>query len=168
MFSSCYSKKYCIFVEKRLHLSNRSKLHCVRFALFLHVKGVFFLRVQIDCIMAFYFCIQIVTVRPLGRGINKIIRTMEKTNIYTDEERYWMTGGRTGTLPTRIIPSVIYSLAPNEIFVFGSNALGMHHAGALVLPTMSLVQNGEMVRDCKGSRTRFPRWRVSIIQSLPS
>lgn len=97
---------------------------------FLHVKGVFFLRVQIDCIMAFYFCIQIVTVRPLGRGINKIIRTMEKTNIYTDEERYWMTGGRTGTLPTRIIPSVIYSLAPNEIFVFGSNALGMHHAGA--------------------------------------
>lgn len=80
--------------------------------------------------MAFYFCILIVTVRPLGRGINKIIRTMEKTNIYTDEERYWMTGGRTGTLPTRIIPSVIYSLAPNEIFVFGSNALGMHHAGA--------------------------------------
>ena len=33
---------------------------------FLHVKGVFFLIVQIDCIMAFYFCIQIVTVRPLG------------------------------------------------------------------------------------------------------
>lgn len=130
MFSSCYSKKYCIFVEKRLHLSNRSKLHCVRFALFLHVKGVFFLRVQIDCIMAFYFCIQIVIVRPLGRDINKIIRRMEKTNIYTDEERYWMTGGRIGTLPTRIIPSVIYSLAPNEIFVFGSNALGMHHAGA--------------------------------------
>lgn len=96
----------------------------------MHLKGVFFLRVQIDCIMAFYFCILIVTVRPLGRGINKIIRTMEKTNIYTDEERYWMTGGRTGTLPTRIIPSVIYSLAPNEIFVFGSNALGMHHAGA--------------------------------------
>lgn len=96
----------------------------------MHLKGVFFLRVQIDCIMAFYFCIQIVTVRPLGRGINKIIRTMEKTNIYTDEERYWMTGGRTGTLPTRIIPPVIYSLAPNEIFVFGSNALGMHHAGA--------------------------------------
>lgn len=94
------------------------------------MKGVFFLRVQIDCIMAFYFCIRIVTVRPLGRGINKIIRTMEKTNIYTDEERYWMTGGNTGTLPTRIIPSVIYSLAPNEIFVFGSNALGMHHAGA--------------------------------------
>lgn len=97
---------------------------------FFACEGRLFLRVQIDCIMAFYFCIQIVTVRPLGRGINKIIRTMEKTNIYTDEERYWMTGGRTGTLPTRIIPSVIYSLAPNEIFVFGSNALGMHHAGA--------------------------------------
>ena len=130
MFSSCYSKKYCIFVEKRLHLSNRSKLHCVRFALFLHVKGVFFLIVQIDCIIAFYFCIQIATVRPLGLNINKIIRTMEKTNIYTDEERYWMTGGRTGTLPTRIIPSVIYSLAPNEIFVFGSNLAGMHGGGA--------------------------------------
>ena len=97
---------------------------------FFACEGRLFLRVQIDCIMAFYFCIQIVTVRPLGRGINKIIRTMEKTNIYTDEERYWMTGGSTGTLPTRIIPSVIYSLAPNEIFVFGSNALGMHHAGA--------------------------------------
>lgn len=78
MFSSCYSKKYCIFVEKRLHLSNRSKLHSVRFALFLHVKGVFFLRVQIDCIMAFYFCIQIVTVRPLGRGINKIIERWKR------------------------------------------------------------------------------------------
>jgi len=55
---------------------------------------------------------------------------MKRKNIYTDEERYWMTGGNTGTLPTRIIPSVIYCLAPNEIFVFGSNALGMHHAGA--------------------------------------
>lgn len=168
MFSSCYSKKYCIFVEKRLHLSNRSKLHCVRFALFLHVKGVFFLRVQIDCIMAFYFCIQIVTVRPLGRGINKIIRTMEKTNIYTDEERYWMTGGRTGTLPTRIIPSVIYSLAPNEIFVFGSNALGMHHAGAARVAYNEFGAEWGNGEGCKGSRTRFPRWRVSIIQSLPS
>ena len=52
---------------------------------------------------------------------------MKKENIYTDEERYWMTGGNDGTLPTRIIPSEIYSLAPNEVFVFGSNALGMHH-----------------------------------------
>ncbi len=59
-------KRYCTFVEERLHLSNRSKLHCIQFALSLHLKGVFFLRVQIDCIMAFYFCIQIVTVRPLG------------------------------------------------------------------------------------------------------
>ena len=55
---------------------------------------------------------------------------MKRKNIYTDEERYWMTGGNTGTLPTHIIPSVIYCLAPNEIFVIGSNALGMHHAGA--------------------------------------
>lgn len=37
MFSSCYSKKYCIFA----------------------FEGRLFLRVQIDCIMAFYFCIQI-------------------------------------------------------------------------------------------------------------
>ena len=125
-----FFKKILYFCRKKAasQQSEQALLHSV--CTFLHVKGVFFLRVQIDCIMAFYFCIQIVTVRPLGRGINKIIRTMEKTNIYTDEERYWMTGGRTGTLPTRIIPSVIYSLAPNEIFVFGSNALGMHHAGA--------------------------------------
>ena len=55
---------------------------------------------------------------------------MKKENIYTDEELYWMTGGDAGTLPTRIIPSEIYSLALNEVFVFGSNALGMHHGGA--------------------------------------
>lgn len=55
---------------------------------------------------------------------------MEKTNIYTEEESYWMTGGRTGLLPTRVTPSVIYSLAPDEVFVFGSNARGMHHGGA--------------------------------------
>lgn len=93
---------------------------------------------------------------------------MEKTNIYTDEERYWMTGGNTGTLPTRIIPSVIYSLVPNEIFVFGSNALGMHHAGAARVAYNEFGAEGEMVRDCKVSRTLSPRWRVSIIQSLPS
>lgn len=59
-----------------------------------------------------------------------LVKRMKKTNIYTDEERYWITGANTGTLPIRIIPSVIYSLAPDEIFVFGSNALGMHHRGA--------------------------------------
>ena len=41
-----------------------------------------------------------------------------------------MKGGAEGSLPTRIIPSEIYSLAQNEVFVFGSNALGMHHGGA--------------------------------------
>ena len=55
---------------------------------------------------------------------------MKKENIYTDEERYWMTGGNDGSLPTRIIPSEIYSLAPNEVFFFGSNALGLHLHGA--------------------------------------
>lgn len=63
---------------------------------------------------------------------------MKRKNIYTDEECYWMTGGNTGTLPTRIIPSVIYCLAPNEIFVFGSNALGMHHADAAYLENVYL------------------------------
>ena len=123
-------EKILYFCRKKAASQQSEQAQLRSVCTFLHLKGVFFLRVQIDCIMAFYFCIQIITVRPLGRGINKIIRTMEKTNIYTDEERYWMTGGNTGTLPTRIIPSVIYSLAPNEIFVFGSNALGMHHAGA--------------------------------------
>ena len=123
-------EKILYFCRKKAASQQSEQAQLCSVCTFLHLKGVFFLRVQIDCIMAFYFCILIVTVRPLGRGINKIIRTMEKTNIYTDEERYWMTGGNTGTLPTRIIPSVIYCLAPNEIFVFGSNALGMHHAGA--------------------------------------
>ena len=55
---------------------------------------------------------------------------MEKTNIYTDEEKYWLTGGSTGTLPTRVTPSQIYTLDANEIFVFGSNIHGMHMGGA--------------------------------------
>ncbi len=55
---------------------------------------------------------------------------MDKKNSYTEEEKYWLTGGNTGTLPDRITPSQIYSLAPNEIFVFGSNAHGMHMGGA--------------------------------------
>ena len=53
---------------------------------------------------------------------------MKKDNIYTDEERYWMTGGNDGSLPTRIIPSEIYSLAPNEVFVFGSLCYGASRA----------------------------------------
>lgn len=28
---------------------------------------------------------------------------MKGKNIYTDEERYWMTGGNTGTLPPRLL-----------------------------------------------------------------
>ena len=93
---------------------------------------------------------------------------MKRKNIYTDEERYWMTGGNTGTLPIRIIPSVIYSLAPSEIFVFGSNALGMHHAGAARVAYNQFGAEWEMVRDCKVSLTLFPLWRVSIVRSLPS
>lgn len=55
---------------------------------------------------------------------------MENRNHYTEDEQYWITGGNTGMLPTRVTPSVIYDLAPNEIFVFGSNVQGMHTGGA--------------------------------------
>ncbi|MDD4821788.1 MAG: hypothetical protein PHI48_04440 [Bacteroidales bacterium] len=41
-----------------------------------------------------------------------------------------MIGGTAGSEPTRVIPTVINRLAPDEIFVFGSNAKGLHHAGA--------------------------------------
>ena len=51
-------------------------------------------------------------------------------NNYTEEEKYWLTGGNTGTLPDRITPSMINVLKPNEIFVFGSNIQGMHMGGA--------------------------------------
>ena len=54
---------------------------------------------------------------------------MNKNN-YTEEEQYWMTGGNTGTLPSRITPSMINVLGKNEIFVFGSNIQGMHMGGA--------------------------------------
>ena len=54
---------------------------------------------------------------------------MDKNN-YTEEEQYWMTGGNTGTLPSRITPSMINVLEKNEIFVFGSNFQGMHMGGA--------------------------------------
>lgn len=55
---------------------------------------------------------------------------MEKSNVYSDEERRWIAKGRNEEYTTRLTPSVIYTLAPDEIFVFGSNALGMHHGGA--------------------------------------
>ena len=54
---------------------------------------------------------------------------MDKNN-YTEEEQYWMTGGNTGTLTSRITPSMINVLGKNEIFVFGSNIQGMHMGGA--------------------------------------
>ena len=54
---------------------------------------------------------------------------MEK-NFYTEEEKYWCTGGNTGTLPDRITPSGVNVLEPNEVFVFGSNFEGRHIGGA--------------------------------------
>lgn len=54
---------------------------------------------------------------------------MEK-NYYTEEEKHWCSGGNTGTLPSRITPSGVNTLAPGEIFVFGSNFEGKHFGGA--------------------------------------
>lgn len=51
-------------------------------------------------------------------------------NRYTEEERYWLIGGNTGTLPNRITPSRIEVLGKNEVFVFGSNIKGLHMGGA--------------------------------------
>lgn len=51
-------------------------------------------------------------------------------NVYTEEERYWMTGGNTGLLPTRITPSKVNQLLKGDIFVFGSNFEGRHLSGA--------------------------------------
>lgn len=47
-------------------------------------------------------------------------------NIYTEEELYWRRGGKDGTLPGRITPSLVKVLADGEIFVFGSNCQGAH------------------------------------------
>lgn len=38
-------------------------------------------------------------------------------NFYTEEEKYWLTGGNTETLPDSITPSKINVLKQNEIFV---------------------------------------------------
>jgi len=51
-------------------------------------------------------------------------------NIYTEEEKYWCTGGNTGTLPSRITPSKLCDLGENGIFCFGSNIHGKHMGGA--------------------------------------
>ena len=55
---------------------------------------------------------------------------MEKANLNTNEERDAMIGSSAGSDSTRVIPTVINTLAPDEIFVFGSNAKGLHHGGA--------------------------------------
>ena len=54
----------------------------------------------------------------------------DKENFYTEEEKYWLTGGNTETLPDSITPSKINVLKQNEIFVFGSNIKGAHLGGA--------------------------------------
>lgn len=51
-------------------------------------------------------------------------------NVYSPEDEYWGLGGNTGSLPDRVTPSEVRELREGEIFVFGSNAKGMHGAGA--------------------------------------
>lgn len=46
------------------------------------------------------------------------------------DQLYFSTGGRTGTLAGRTTPERIDRLGSNEIFVFGSNAMGHHMGGA--------------------------------------
>ena len=60
----------------------------------------------------------------------QIIIVIMENNCYTEEEKYWCTGGNTGTLPDRITPSQINGLEANEVFVFGSNFQGRHIGGA--------------------------------------
>ena len=51
-------------------------------------------------------------------------------NVYTEEEKNWMAEGEKGSHSARVTPSMVNVLGENEIFVFGSNAQGMHHGGA--------------------------------------
>lgn len=51
-------------------------------------------------------------------------------NVYSQEDQYWGLGGNTGSLVERVTPSEVRKLRDGEIFVFGSNAKGMHGAGA--------------------------------------
>lgn len=51
-------------------------------------------------------------------------------NVYSPEDEYWGLGGNTGSLPDRVTPSEVRKLREGEVFVFGSNAQGMHGAGA--------------------------------------
>ena len=53
-----------------------------------------------------------------------------ESNRYTEEELHWLNGGNTGMLPTRITPSAVNVLKPDEVFVFGSNFQGHHMGGA--------------------------------------
>lgn len=57
-------------------------------------------------------------------------KTLEDFRSLEDELLYFSTGGNTGCAPTRFTPEKIDKLADNEVFVFGSNKLGHHHAGA--------------------------------------
>ncbi len=53
-----------------------------------------------------------------------------KQNYFSEEDKFWMTDGRTVEKTDRITPTVINVLGENEIFVFGSNIQGAHMGGA--------------------------------------
>lgn len=57
-------------------------------------------------------------------------QTLDEYMALKDAMLYFSTGGNTGCAPTRFTPERIDSLCENEVFVFGSNKHGHHHAGA--------------------------------------
>lgn len=54
----------------------------------------------------------------------------EASKYVEENQLYYSTGGKTGTLKGRMTPSMINHLNKNEVFVFGSNKLGHHMGGA--------------------------------------
>lgn len=55
---------------------------------------------------------------------------IENYNQALEDQLYYSTGGRTGTLEGRMTPEHITYMKENEVFVFGSNAQGHHGGGA--------------------------------------
>lgn len=79
---------------------------------------------------------------------------MDKTDFLTNDE-------------LRVSPRHITTLEPGEIFVFGSNAQGMHLGGAARTAHMkfgAVWGNGEGLQ---GSHTPYPRWRAKKAPSVP-
>lgn len=67
----------------------------------------------------------------------------------------------------RVSPRHIATLEADEIFVFGSNAQGMHLGGAACTAHMKFGAVWEMARDCRDNHTPYPRWRAKKAPSVP-